>query len=70
MAAAQERLVEVKRGVIDEMGDRAEVVDQVAKRLGADSIAMVARGRRGPAGLIEGSVGERVPCPVLALRHE
>ncbi len=71
---AQQRLLDVKWDIIDEMGDPAEVIDLVAKRVSADVIVMVTHGRRGLARLIEGSISERVlrraPCPVLALRHE
>ncbi len=71
---AKQRLVDVKCDIIDEMGDPAEVIDQVAKRISADLIVMVTHGRRGLARLIESSISERVlrraPCPVLAIRHD
>jgi nucleotide-binding universal stress UspA family protein len=71
---AKQRLPDVKWDIVDEMGDPAEVIDQVAKRESADLIVMVTHGRRGLARLIEGSISERVlrraPCPVLAIRHE
>ena len=71
---AKQRLVDVKWDIIDEMGDPADVIDQVAKRVSADLIVMVTHGRRGLARLIEGSISERVlrraPCPVLAIRHD
>jgi nucleotide-binding universal stress UspA family protein len=74
VAIAKERLFDVKWDIIDEMGDPADVIDQVAKRVSADLIVMVTHGRRGLARLIEGSISERVlrraPCPVLAIRHD
>jgi nucleotide-binding universal stress UspA family protein len=74
VAIAKQRLVDVKWDVVDEMGDPAEVIDLVAKRVSADLIVMVTHGRRGLARLIEGSISERVmrraPCPVLAIRHD
>jgi nucleotide-binding universal stress UspA family protein len=54
------------------MGPPAEVINEVAARIGADVIVMVTHGRRGLARLIEGSIAEKVmraaPCPVLAVR--
>jgi universal stress protein A len=74
VAIAQQRLVDVKWDIIDEMGDPADVIDAVAKRVSADLIVMVTHGRRGLARLIEGSISERVlrraPCPVLAIRRD
>lgn len=74
VAITKQRLADVKWDVVDEMGDPAEVIDLVAKRVSADLIVMVTHGRRGLARLIEGSISERVmrraPCPVLAIRHD
>ena len=72
-AIAKERLAEVKWEVLDQMGPPADVIAEVAVRIGADLIVMVTHGRRGLARLVEGSVAEKVlriaPCPVLAVRH-
>jgi universal stress protein A len=56
------------------MGPPAEVIAEVATKIGADVIVMVTHGRRGLARLVEGSVAEKVlriaPCPVLAMRRD
>jgi len=71
-AIAKQYLPEVKWEVLDQMGPPAEVINEVAARIGADVIVMVTHGRRGLARLIEGSIAEKVmraaPCPVLAVR--
>jgi len=50
-----------------------DVIDETAKRLGADLIAMGTHGRSGLPRLVLGSVAERVlpgaPCPVLTVHH-
>ncbi len=72
-AIAKERLADVKYEILDEMGEPAVVIAEVATRLPADLIVMVTHGRRGLARLVEGSIAEKVlrnaPCPVLAVRH-
>ena len=71
---AKEHLAQVKYEILDEMGQPAEVIAEVAARQSADLIVMVTHGRRGLARLVEGSVAEKVlriaPCPVLAVRQE
>jgi universal stress protein A len=73
-AIARQYLPEVKWEVLDEMGPPAEVINEVATKIGADVIVMVTHGRRGLARLVEGSVAEKVmrmaPCPVLAVREQ
>lgn len=73
-AIAKQHLAEVKWEILDEMGEPADVIAQVAAKLSADLIVMVTHGRRGLARLVEGSVAERLlrssPCPILALRQE
>lgn len=73
-AIAKQHLAEVKWEILDEMGEPADVIAQVAAKLSADLIVMVTHGRRGLARLVEGSIAERLlrssPCPILALRQE
>ena len=73
-AIATQHLAEVKWKILDEMGEPADVIADVATKLPADLIVMVTHGRRGLARLIEGSIAEKVlrnaPCPVLAVRQE
>lgn len=73
-AIANQHLAEVKWEILDEMGQPADVIVEVARKLPADLIAMVTHGRRGLARLVEGSIAEKVlrnaPCPVLAIREE
>ena len=73
-AIATQHLAEVKWEILDEMGEPADVIADVATKLPADLIVMVTHGRRGLARLIEGSIAEKVlrnaPCPVLAVRQE
>jgi len=55
-----------------EIGDAREVIDRVAKAIGADLIVMGTHGRRGLKRMLLGSVAESVvrtaPCPVLTVR--
>ena len=55
-----------------EIGDPRDVIDQVAKTIGADLIVMGTHGRRGLRRMLLGSVAETVvrsaPCPVLTVR--
>ena len=71
---AKQHLADVKWEILDEMGQPADVIVQIATKMAADVIVMVTHGRRGLARLIEGSIAERVlrnaPCPVLAVRQE
>jgi nucleotide-binding universal stress UspA family protein len=73
-AIAKQSLAEVKWEILDQMGDPADVIVEVAAKLPADLIVMVSHGRRGLARLVEGSIAEKVlrsaPCPVLAVRQE
>jgi nucleotide-binding universal stress UspA family protein len=73
-AIAKQSLAEVKWEILDQMGDPADVIVEVAAKLPADLIVMVTHGRRGLARLVEGSIAEKVlrsaPCPVLAVRQE
>src|SRR5271167_4720900 len=73
-AIAKQHLTDVKWEILDEMGQPADVIVEVARKLPADLIVMVTHGRRGLARLIEGSIAEKVlrnaPCPVLAVRQE
>jgi universal stress protein A len=73
-AIANQHLAEVKWEILDEMGEPADVIADVATKLPADLIVMVTHGRRGLARLVEGSIAEKVlrnaPCPVLAVRQE
>jgi len=73
-AIAKQHLAEVKWEILDQMGEPADVIDDVATKLPADLIVMVTHGRRGLARLVEGSIAEKVlrnaPCPVLAVRQE
>ena len=73
-AIATQHLAEVKWEILDEMGEPADVIADVATKLPADLIVMVTHGRRGLARLVEGSIAEKVlrnaPCPVLAVRQE
>ena len=70
---AKQHLEALKWEIIDEMGKPADVVAQMATKLGVDLIVIVTHGRRGLARLIEGSIAEEVlrkaPCPVLAIRR-
>jgi len=72
-AIAKQHLAGVPWEILDEMGQPADVIAEVATKLAADLIVMVTHGRRGLARLVEGSVAEKVlrkaPCPVLAVRH-
>jgi nucleotide-binding universal stress UspA family protein len=61
--------------VLLKTGDARDVINQTAKELGADLIAMGTHGRRGVTRALLGSVAETVvrtaPCPVLTVRmHE
>jgi nucleotide-binding universal stress UspA family protein len=71
-AIAKQHLAAVKWEIHDEMGRPADVIAELATKLGADLIVMVTHGRRGLARLVEGSIAEEVlrkaPCPVLAIR--
>lgn len=71
---AQQYLGEVPWEILDDMGQPAQVIVNVAQRLPADLIVMVTHGRRGLARLVEGSIAEKVlrhtPCPVLAARQD
>jgi universal stress protein A len=71
---AKQHLAEVKWEILDQMGEPADVIVDVAVKLPADLIVMVTHGRRGLARLVEGSIAEKVlrnaPCPVLAVRQE
>ena len=73
-AIAKQHLADVKWEILDEMGQPADVIVQIATKMAADVIVMVTHGRRGLARLIEGSIAEKVlrnaPCPVLAVRQE
>ena len=73
-AIAKQSLAEVKWEILDQMGDPADVIVEVAAKLPADLIVMVTHGRRGLARLVESSIAEKVlrsaPCPVLAVRQE
>ena len=73
-AIAKQHLAEVKWEILDQMGEPADVITDVATKLPVDLIVMVTHGRRGLARLVEGSVAEKVlrnaPCPVLAVRQE
>jgi universal stress protein A len=73
-AIAKQHLMDVKWEILDEMGQPADVIVEVARKLPADLIVMVTHGRRGLARLVEGSIAEKVlrnaPCPVLAVRQE
>jgi universal stress protein A len=73
-ALAKQHLAEAKWEILDEMGEPADVIAQVATQMSADLIVMVTHGRRGLARLVEGSIAEKVlrhaPCPVLAVRQE
>jgi universal stress protein A len=73
-AIAKQHLAEVKWEILDQMGEPADVIDDVATKLPADLIVMVTHGRRGLARLVEGSIAEKVlrnaPCPALAVRQE
>jgi universal stress protein A len=73
-AIAKQHLAEVKWEILDQMGEPADVISDVATKLPADLIVMVTHGRRGLARLVEGSIAEKVlrnaPCPVLAIRQE
>jgi nucleotide-binding universal stress UspA family protein len=73
-AVAKQHLADVKWEVLDQMGPPADVIAEVAVKIGADIIVMVTHGRRGLARLVEGSVAEKVlriaPCPVLAVRRD
>lgn len=73
-AIAKQHLADLSWEILDEMGQPAEVITEVAAKLPADLIVMVTHGRRGLARLIEGSIADKVlrhaPCPVLALRQE
>lgn len=73
-AIAKQHLADLRWEILDEMGQPAEVITEVAAKLPADLIVMVTHGRRGLARLIEGSIADKVlrhaPCPVLALRQE
>jgi universal stress protein A len=73
-AIAKQHLAEVKWEILDQMGEPADVISDVATKLPADLIVMVTHGRRGLARLVEGSIAEKVlrnaPCPVLAVRQE
>jgi len=70
---AKQYLGEVPWEILDDMGQPADVIVNVAQRLPADLIVMVTHGRRGLARLVEGSIAEKVlrhtPCPVLAARQ-
>jgi len=72
-AIAKQHLSGVPWEILDEMGQPADVIAEVAAKLSADLIVMVTHGRRGLARLVEGSIAEKVlrqaPCPVLAVRH-
>ncbi len=54
------------------IGDAREVIDAVAREIGADLVVMGTHGRRGLTRLLLGSVAEAVvrtaPCSVLAVR--
>lgn len=71
---AKQYLGEVPWEILDDMGQPADVIVNVAQRLPADLIVMVTHGRRGLARLVEGSIAEKVlrhtPCPVLAARQD
>ena len=73
-AIAKQHLAEVKWEILDQMGEPADVITDVATKLPVDLIVMVTHGRRGLARLVEGSIAEKVlrsaPCPVLAVRQE
>jgi hypothetical protein len=74
-AIAKQHLAEVKWEILDEMGQPAEVIAEVAAKLPADLIVMVTHGRRGLARLIEGSIADKVlrsaPCPSwLSVRNK
>jgi len=55
-----------------EAGDARDMIDRVAKLIGADLIVMGSHGRRGLSRALLGSVAEAVvrtsPCPVLVAR--
>jgi len=57
-----------------EVGDARDVIDQVAKTIGADLIVMGTHGRRGLRRMLLGSVAETVvrsaPCPVLTVHSK
>ena len=71
---AKPYLGEVPWEILEDMGQPADVIVNVAARLPADLIVMVTHGRRGLARLVEGSIAEKVlrhtPCPVLAARQD
>jgi universal stress protein A len=73
-AIVKQQLMDVKWEVLDEMGQPADVIAEVAVKLPADLIVMVTHGRRGLARLVESSIAEKVlrraPCPVLAVRQD
>jgi nucleotide-binding universal stress UspA family protein len=55
-----------------EIGDARDVIENVAKQIGADLVVMGTHGRRGVRRVLLGSVTESVvrsaPCPVLTIR--
>jgi len=59
--------------VVAEEGYPVTVIEQEARRIGADLIALGTHGRSGISHLLMGSIAERVvhhaPCPVLTVRH-
>src|SRR5271163_1572195 len=59
-AIAKQQLADVKREILDQMGEPAVVIAEVAANMSADLIVMVTHGRRGLARLVEGSIAEKV----------
>ena len=59
---------------VEREGEPAQVIDEEAREMGADVIAIGTHGRSGLRRLFLGSVAERVlpaaPCPVLTVRRE
>src|ERR1700723_2876163 len=55
-AIVKQQLADVKWEILDEMGQPADVIGEVAAKLPADLIVMVTHGRRGLARLVEGSI--------------
>ena len=59
---------------VEREGEPAQIIDDEAREMGADAIAIGTHGRSGLRRLFLGSVAERVlpaaPCPVLTVRRE